>query len=91
MICTLPALTHQLQPIIALAKAALDAWTDTAGIDSGSLFRPLRRRGHVQPRGMTTQAVFDVVAGYARALGVCVSPHELRRTSAPCDVLGLRL
>jgi site-specific recombinase XerD len=116
-------------PMPAWAKSALDAWTDAADIAGGPLFRPLRRGGHVQPGGMTAQAVFDVVRGYAGELGVAVRPHDLRRTfaklahkggspidqiqlslghsslqtterylgvdqdltTAPCDVLGLRL
>jgi integrase len=116
-------------PMPAWAKAALDGWTDVADIQSGPVFRPLRRGGHVQAGAMTAQAVFDVVRGYAAILGVPVRPHDLRRTfaklahqggapldqiqlslghssiqtterylgvdqyltTAPCDVLGLRL
>jgi len=122
-------------PMPAWAKAALDAWTEAAGITSGPLFRSLRRGGHVQPGGMSAQAVFDVVAVAATEAAAeieglpQVRPHDLRRTfaklahkggspidqiqlslghtsiqtterylgvdqdltSAPCDVLGLRL
>lgn len=120
-------------PMPGWAKAALDAWTSTAGITEGPVFRPLRRGGHVQPRPegsrMSAQAVFDVVRDAALAAGVEVRPHDLRRTfaklahkggspidqiqlslghtsiqtterylgvdqdltTAPCDVLGLRL
>jgi site-specific recombinase XerD len=116
-------------PMPAWAKAAVDAWTQAAGIDTGPLLRPLRRGGHVQAGAMSAQAIFGVVAAYAAALGVAVRPHDLRRTfaklahqggapleqiqlslghsslltterylgvaqdltSAPCDVLGLRL
>ena len=31
---------------------------------------------------MTSQAVFDVVAEYAKPLGIDVKPHDLRRTFA---------
>ena len=116
-------------PMPAWAKAAVDAWTEAAGIEGGPVFRPLRRGGHVQAGGLTAQAVFDAVRTAAAAVGVEVRPHDLRRTfaklahkggspidqiqlslghssiqtterylgvdqdltSAPCDVLGLRL
>jgi site-specific recombinase XerD len=116
-------------PMPAWAKAAMDEWTEAAGIEEGPVFRPLRRGGHVQPGGMSAQAVFDVVRTAAAAAGLAVRPHDLRRTfaklahkggasidqiqlslghssvqtterylgvdqdltTAPCDVLGLRL
>ena len=116
-------------PMPAWAKAAVDEWTAAAGVGEGPVFRPLRRGGHVQPGGMSAQAVFDVVRTAAAAAGLEVRPHDLRRTfaklahkggapidqiqlslghssvqtterylgvdqdltTAPCDVLGLRL
>lgn len=116
-------------PMPAWAKAAVDAWAASAGIDHGPVLRALRRGGHVQAGAMSAQAIFGVVRDYAAELGVAVRPHDLRRTfaklahqggapleqiqlslghsslltterylgvaqdltSAPCDVLGLRL
>lgn len=116
-------------PMPAWAKAAVDTWCKVAGCANGSVFRSIRRGGHVQTDGMTAQAIRDVVAGYSLQIGLTVAPHDLRRTfaklahkgaapieqiqlslghasvqtterylgvtqdltSAPCDVLGLRI
>lgn len=117
-------------PMPSWAKAAVDAWLHAAGVSSGFVFLSVRRGGHVQQDVMTSQAVRDVVSGYASALGLGdIAPHDLRRSfaklahkgnapieqiqlslghssiqtterylgvaqdlsSAPCDVLGLRL
>src|SRR5690606_29164540 len=64
------------------AKAALDAWCMAAGIVEGPVLRAMRKGDHVQPRAMTAQAIRDVVAAYAAAVGVAVAPHDLRRTFA---------
>lgn len=116
-------------PMPAWAKAAIDAWTQSAGITSGPVFLATRKGGNVQAHSMTPQSIFETVAEYAEKLGMDIRPHDLRRTfaklahkggapleqiqlslghssvqtterylgvsqdltSAPCDVLGLRL
>jgi len=67
-------------PIAAWVKALIDAWAGAATLRSGVLFRPIRRGGHLQDSGMTSQAVWDVVATYAPVEGL--APHDLRRTFA---------
>jgi site-specific recombinase XerD len=47
------------------AKAALDAWTEAAGINDGRLFRSIHKGGYVNGESMTAQAVADVVREYA--------------------------
>ena len=64
------------------AKYAIDAYLLAAAITNGVLFRSVRRGDHIQPDGMTAQAIFDVVKSYAASLGVDVRPHDLRRTFA---------
>ena len=69
-------------PMPSWAKYAVDAYLVAAALTSGVLFRSLRRGDNLQSSGMTSQAIFDVVRGYAAQLGVDVRPHDLRRTFA---------
>lgn len=69
-------------PMPNWAKAAIDSYTQAAGIGAGVLFRSVRRGDHITGQGMTSQAIFDVVKSYATAIGVEVRPHDLRRTFA---------
>lgn len=69
-------------PMPSWAKAAIDQWCEAADIVAGPIFLALRRGDHVQPRAMTAQAIRDVVAEYAKEVGVTVAPHDLRRTFA---------
>lgn len=116
-------------PMPSWAKAAVDAWTDAAGITDGPVFRPVNKGGRVGDGGMSAQAVYNTVSAYAEQLGISIHPHDLRRTfaklahkgkspleqiqlslghtsvqtterhrgvqqdltTAPCDVIGLRL
>jgi site-specific recombinase XerD len=67
-------------PIAAWIKAAIDRWTEAAGITDGILFRPIRRGGHLQQGGMTAQAIWYVVQEYSPIPNL--APHDLRRTFA---------
>ena len=58
-------------------KAAIDAWTERAGISEGRIFRSVHKGGYVNGESMTDQAVADVVRKYAD-----VAAHDLRRTWA---------
>jgi site-specific recombinase XerD len=69
-------------PMPSWAKYAVDCYQVAAGIVDGVLFRSVRRGDHIQPDGMTAQAIFDVVKTYAGQIGVEVRPHDLRRTFA---------
>lgn len=69
-------------PMPAWCKYAIDSYLLAAGINSGVLFRSVRRGDHITDQGMTSQAVFDVVTTYAKEIGVNVRPHDLRRTFA---------
>ena len=68
-------------PMPAWAKVALDTWTSAAGIDGGRLFRAISQKGEVG-EGLTAQAVYLIVKGYAEKLGIEIAPHDLRRTFA---------
>jgi len=116
-------------PIPSWAKGAIDDWAETAGFNTGIMFRSIRRGDHLSGDSMTDQAIQDVVKQYAKAAGFGIAAHDLRRTfaklahkggsgvdqiqlslghasmqtterylgisqdltSAPCDVIGLRL
>jgi site-specific recombinase XerD len=69
-------------PMPAWAKKAVDQWTTAAGIDSGMVFRPINKGGHLSGDSMTDQAIRNVVTEYGVALGFDVAPHDLRRTFA---------
>jgi integrase len=66
-------------PLPSWAKAALDAWTEAAGIDDGRLFRPVNKGGRLAGEGMTPQAIRNTVSAYT---GGELAPHDLRRTYA---------
>lgn len=68
-------------PMPPWAKSALDRWTTAAGIRNGHLFRAIAQKGTVG-NGLTAQAVYLIVRGYADRLGIRIAPHDLRRTFA---------
>ena len=63
------------------AKSALDRWTTAVGIRNGQLLRAITQKGNVG-NGLTAQAVYLIVRGYADQLGIRIAPHDLRRTFA---------
>lgn len=66
-------------PLPSWAKAALDAWTEAAGIGEGRLFRPVNKGDRVRGAQLTPQAIQDIVTTYT---GGEIAPHDLRRTYA---------
>ena len=69
-------------PMPGWTKARIDHWTAGAGILSGRLFRAVSQGGEVEGDGITSQAVYLIVRGYAEQLGLLIAPHDLRRTFA---------
>ncbi len=69
-------------PIPAWAKAALDRWTEAAGIAEGRLFRAIDKADRVAGDGLSAQAVYLIVTQCARELGLVLAPHDARRTFA---------
>ncbi|GHF60285.1 tyrosine-type recombinase/integrase [Deinococcus metalli] len=82
-------------PMPSWCKAAVDAWTKTASLSTGHVFRPTAPRGeHVLAREqLSHEAVALTVRKYGRRLGhanltpedlegVRLAPHDLRRTFA---------
>lgn len=69
-------------PMPSWAKAAVDAWTDAAGITDGPVFRSVNKGGHIGQGSMSAQAIYNTVSADAEQLGITVHPHDLRRTFA---------
>lgn len=63
----------------AATVARIDAWTAAAGIDSGPLWRRVRRGGHVGADRLGAQSIRAVIASAAAAVGIDgASGHSLR-------------
>lgn len=69
-------------PIPGWAKVAIDQWTAAAGITEGRLFRAVDKAGRMTGETLSAQAVYLVVTGRAKAIGLELAPHDARRTFA---------
>jgi integrase len=58
-------------------KMAIDAWTATAEITEGGLFRGVNKGDRITGDSLTSQGVWRCVEKYSD-----VAPHDLRRTYA---------
>ena len=66
-------------------KVTIDAWSVAAGINSGPLFRRVRRRQYAEttPEALSERMIWHIVMKHARAVGLKkLAPHDLRRTCA---------
>jgi site-specific recombinase XerD len=65
------------------ARDALHAWLRVRGPAAGPLLLPVDRHGHVLPRRLTEQTVYDRLRYLAERAGVAAfSPHDCRRSLA---------
>jgi site-specific recombinase XerD len=69
-------------PMPSWAKAAVDRWTEPAGIVEGRILRAINKADRIVGDRMTPQSIFEIVERYSHTLGVPVAPHDLRRTFA---------
>jgi len=70
-------------PVPVWVKRALDAWTETAEISAGTIFRRVNRMDKLWGDGLTPKAIWHVVKAAARRAGIKkLAPHDLRRTCA---------
>ncbi len=70
-------------PMPSWAKATIDAWTYTAHIEDGFVFRQVNKGDRVVGEGITEQAIYNIIVGYADKLAAQgIAPHDLRRTFA---------
>lgn len=65
------------------AVAALAGWLALRGDAPGPLFYSIRRGDHMESKGLTDQAIYNILASRATLAGVkAFTPHDLRRTFA---------
>jgi integrase len=70
-------------PVPAWVKQAVDLWTSAARIAAGRIFGAVQKADRVWGEGLTPEAVWGVVEGAARQIGIeKLAPHDLRRTCA---------
>ena len=65
------------------AVAALAGWLAVRGEAPGPLFYSIRRGDHLESKGLTDQAIYNILASRGTVAGVkAFTPHDLRRTFA---------
>jgi integrase len=69
-------------PMPSWAKVAIDTWAESAGINSGRVFRAINKGSRITHGSMTAQSIFETIKHYAAQIGLNVAPHDLRRTYA---------
>jgi site-specific recombinase XerD len=70
-------------PMPNWTKAAIDVWSTASGILRGLVFRAVNKGDRVSGDGITPQAIYNIIVGYAEELkSKGVAPHDLRRTFA---------
>ncbi len=70
-------------PVPGWVKAAVDVWINSAGLQSGVLFRPVGKTGKVRNTGFAAKVIWSIVQKAAADCGFgTVAPHDLRRTCA---------
>jgi site-specific recombinase XerC len=69
-------------PVNARLAARLKAWVAARGDAPGPLFCSIRRGGHLTGKGITSQAVYNVVSSHVSAAGLDsdIAAHDFRRT-----------
>jgi integrase len=70
-------------PMPTWVKVAIDAWTSTADVAEGHVFRVVNRGGQAQAASLSEKVVWQLLRGYAATAGVPgIAPRDLRRTCA---------
>lgn len=75
-------------PVPQWVKAAVDVWSNAAGITKGTVFRSINKSGSVWGEGMTPKVLWEVVKEAASRAGIeKLAPHDLRRYARGCATL----
>src|ERR1700720_2411705 len=70
-------------PMPTWVKVAIDAWTSSAVIAIGHVFRPINKAGAITGERLGEKVVWQMLRQYAAEVGVPgIAPHDLRRTCA---------
>jgi site-specific recombinase XerD len=77
-------------PIPLWVKQAVNAWTNSAEISTGRVFRAINKAGKIWGNGMTPKVIWEVVKYAAAQAGIeKLAPHDLRCTCARlCHLAG---
>ena len=76
---------ERLVPLVGTAARALDDWLAARGDRPSGLFLAITRHHTIVGTGMTSHAVYNVLAKCQREADVAkLSPHDFRRTSSRC-------
>jgi integrase len=74
-------------PMPTWVKVAIDAWPLATAISDGPVFRPVNRGDQVQAPALSEKVIWQLLQGYAAAVGVPgIAPHDLRRY-AECRIM----
>jgi integrase len=69
-------------PVPSWVKVAVDRWAEAAQLTGGRVLRPMNRHGQIIGDSLSEPAVWVIAASYGEAIGVTLTPHDLRRTCA---------
>jgi integrase len=69
-------------PMPAFCWRALEQWREVAGQTAGPILREISKADQPVNGGLSPAGAWFTVKRYARALGVTLAPHDLRRTAA---------
>ena len=70
-------------PVPDWVKARIDAWTASACLNTGILFRAINKAGRTWGNGFTPKVIWSIVKEAAANSGLSgLAPHDLRRTCA---------
>jgi integrase len=70
-------------PVPDWLKAGINAWTTTAGISTGTLFRSINKAGRIWGSGFSPKVIWGVVKEKTKDCQIpSLAPHDLRRTCA---------
>ena len=70
-------------PVPDWVKAGVDAWTEAAGITTGTLLRSINKAGRIWGTGFSPKVIWGVVKKKAKDCEIAfLAPHDLRRTCA---------
>ncbi len=76
-------------PIADWSKQLIDDWAAAAELpNTGPVFRRMWRFDHVLPGPPHGKALHKIVGGYAKSIGLNITPHDLRRTFAMLSLKG---
>jgi integrase len=77
-------------PMPNWVKVAIDAWTSSANVANGYVFRSVIRGDRISGGRVAEKVVWQMLREYATEIGISgIAPHDLRRTCAKlCRVAG---